>query len=394
MLKYFVKPSSALVSQRIHLVPKMTPLSLIETIEDISSWKDKTSEPTVTLFTHCLSHALSLLPELRTLGVVRILFAYSKSGIHMDDFVPCIAKFLLHECKRGRIYESFYTSCTVNDLLLLYKGFETNHHYDSELHNKLVDCIIDQKMHMTTSDVCLFLKSHSNYIIAYEKESKAFEPLLYPEFAKELTLRLSQTYQECLPEELTHFLGWLVSMNKYYHIPSDLVDRLCIVFNAISTSTIRFNAEQLLSMVQSSCKLSNSLYEDEFKNFKTIITGLITAMLQEIERRNDVLNFTISLETLYLLNDINYYNFNTMQSIIYTVVNNPKLESHTDRVQNIIESCKDVMETKPMSVKSTYFDDSTLLLCDPEDRVKISEILTRLEKFKQKGGIILKDNTI
>eukprot|EP00375_Theileria_parva_P001245 XP_763916.1 hypothetical protein [Theileria parva strain Muguga] len=95
MSRYYVKPLSILASNKMHLVPKMTPLRLIETMEDISSWKEKNCDSAVKLFASCSARLVSLLPELKVSEISRILFTYNKAEKIYDEhrhfLVPEIA---------------------------------------------------------------------------------------------------------------------------------------------------------------------------------------------------------------------------------------------------------------------------------------------------------------
>uniref|UniRef100_A0A3B0MXW2 Uncharacterized protein n=1 Tax=Theileria annulata TaxID=5874 RepID=A0A3B0MXW2_THEAN len=299
MSRYYVKPLSILASNKIHLVPKMTPIRLIETMEDISSWKEKNCESATKLFAHCSTRLVTLLPELKVSEMARILFMYNKTGIESKFVIPKIKNFILKESNSSNPEEFPFYKCCVNDLLLLYRGFETNKVFDHKLHNFIMEHIIGQKKYMTNADICLFLKSHSGYLKPNNDVQDSLTHYLHPEFINEVIDRFLNSYFSCTPEEVTSFIENLAFMSEFYGIKTETVSLLNEMFKNLSKEPVKFNINQTL-------------------------------------RRNEIMILSECLEVFYHLDEIKYWNTELMKGILYCIAKGVRDVEDAKKVFEII----------------------------------------------------------
>ncbi|BAM42252.1 uncharacterized protein TOT_040000622 [Theileria orientalis strain Shintoku] len=384
MSRYYTKPLSILASNKLHLIPKMSALRLVETMEDISYWKDRRSDSAVKLFTHCSSRLMALLQELKISEMVRMLHTYSKAGIQVQSFIPKIREYVLNDPESEELL--FNNSC-VNDMILLYKGFEKNQVFDSRIHNFMVQKIIKQKKHMVESDVCLFLRTHKNYLLEntnrqeYEETHSSLESYLFPEFVNEMILRLLKSEIESM----------------------ELVDSM---FISLSKHPEIFDAEQILSLIRSCCKLvqrcytvnnqvtyqSNSTIRVQnviFKQDNSAPIEFISSLLGEIERRNDIMEFRSCIESFYHLNAINYWNPSLMKGMIYCIINRVSQKEDAVKIHEIISKNQEKLIEAHQKANSASKEDSER--SERESIVTSLEVKRAVEKLK---SIINKNNEV
>ncbi|UKJ89570.2 hypothetical protein MACJ_002821 [Theileria orientalis] len=364
MSRYYTKPLSILPSNKLHLIPKMSALRLVETMEDIAYWKDRRSESAVKLFTHCSSRLMSLLQELKISEMVRMLHTYSKAGIQVQSFIPKIREYVLNDTESEEIL--FSKSC-VNDMILLYKGFEKNQVFDSRIHNFIIQKIIKQKEHMVDSDICLFLRTHTNYLLEStnrqgdEETCSSVESYLFPEFVNEMILRL-----------LTSEIDSIYLMDS--------------MFVSLSKHPERFDIGQILSSIRSCCKLVQRCYTVNNQDNSAPI-DFISSLLAEIERRNDIMDFKNCLESFYHLNAINYWNPSLMKGMLYCIINRVSHEEDAVKIYKIISKNQEKLVGAHQKSNSVNKEDSEL--SERESIVTSLEVKRAMDKLET---IINKNN--
>ncbi|EAN31633.2 hypothetical protein TpMuguga_04g00281 [Theileria parva strain Muguga] len=334
MSRYYVKPLSILASNKMHLVPKMTPLRLIETMEDISSWKEKNCDSAVKLFASCSARLVSLLPELKVSEISRILFTYNKAGIEYKFIIPMIKNFILQHSNLSDAEEYPFYKCCVNDLLLLYKGFEINRVFDYKIHNLIIEHIVIQKKYMTNTDISLFLKSHFNYLEYNKHKEDSLTHYLHPELLNEVIHIWLNSPFTCTPEDVTSFIKNLVFIFEFYEIKTETVTLLSQFLYKLSNDAVKFNINQILRIILSICKLVKR-EPNVCEQFNDACTNIITSLLEEANRRNDIMTFSECLELLHHLNEIKYWNMNLMKGMLYCKTNGVR-EIEDSKVYEII----------------------------------------------------------
>ncbi|UKK02569.2 hypothetical protein MACK_002662 [Theileria orientalis] len=372
MSRYYTKPLNILASNKLHLIPKMSALRLVETMEDISYWKDRRSESAVKLFTHCSSRLMSLLQELKISEMVRMLHTYSNAGILVQSFIPKIREYVLNDTESE---EMLFSKSCVNDVILLYKGFEKNQVFDSIIHNFIIQKIIKQKKHMVESDICLFLRTHTNYLLestnrrADEETHSSVESYLFPEFVNEMILRLLNSEIDCL--DLTNSM--LISLSKHPE---------------------RFDIGQILSLIRSCCKLVQRCYTVNNQDNSAPI-HFISSLLGEIERRNDIMEFRSCLESFYHLNTINYWNPSLMKGMIYCIINRVSQEEDAVKIYEIISKNQEKLIETHQKANSINKEDSKLSERESiVTRLEVKRAMDKLMSIINKNSEISKMKTM
>lgn len=381
MSRIFIKQVPRLVRQRLPHVQTLGATAVVATLEDLAYLRER-DDSVKEVFTHCISRALALLPELRLSGIIRALFAYKRAEITSSNFLDEVSRFLLEECGAGQPFENMFTSCTANDILLLYKAFVVNDFINVRLHALCMNMLQKQTEHMLPSDCCIFFKTHTKCIEASERnfatddaERVTLKDALHPPLAREITLRFLQR-RDAIPEDITSFVEWLVPGSQYYGLSLDLSEEIASFYRILAQNPPIFNINHIHRLVQSTCLLHAYMPEQ----YHAVIKHFIVSLLHEAERRSDVHDYQSALTTFYALSSIDFGEFELLQGMLYCIVNNVDQVKDLCKVQDIIR--RRIYEERNLHKTAIAADFTFTIERYPPSiqALKLHEIVERLEK--------------
>ncbi|CDU19515.1 conserved protein, unknown function [Plasmodium yoelii] len=295
-----------------------------------------------------MDKSMVLLPEFSSQDMLRLLYGilkikvFDKNKKRRKKVLKYIEYYILEQNilkNKCDNVDNFWKNISINDMIMLFKLFVLNDCYSYNLLKLLIENILKNIDLMIPSDLVLFLNSYHIYL---KKKKKINRYNL-----REIKIQngyLQQIYKNIINnlnltnKEISQFVLFL-SIEKNYIILNNKIEIYTKLMDHIEKTIYMYSPKQIRSFLLYFFTIHNRMLKiNKFNNSDKYNTDKFVSFMQCLFKQYNKRSIDIKIEEeLHILNislKNNYYDYTSLENIIFNIKNNI---SHLSNNQNIIK---------------------------------------------------------
>ncbi|VWU50904.1 conserved protein, unknown function [Hepatocystis sp. ex Piliocolobus tephrosceles] len=326
-----------------------------------------------------IDKAIVLLPEFGPNGLLRLLYAilkiqkFEKNKRRKIVTFKYIEYYLLQHSVNDKIY-NFWKNATTNDTILLFKMFVLNNYFSYELLSMLVQKIINNIKYAICSDLILFLNAYHIYIKRKKKiqNYKLKEVSLPLHFLTLMYENIVNSIYLISNKELCNFIVVYSIYGKNNTMLNQRVEIYKKLVTYIEKTIFAYSPEQLITIIISFFKIYNFTFEKNNNDNSSITSNnnkinqlhhnnFLKQFFNTYNNENIDVRIKRQLEVLDTSIKNNYYDYDTLEYILFNIKNN---------ISNLSDKNKIKFIKLVIKLRNVYNINEIIKLSVPEYKIK------------------------